>query len=87
MLTRHPIYLSLGKTWQQHEHAYREVLKRDLDSGEIHEIREPLSQEFVPGREDRKDRIEQTLNRQTRPGVPGRPRVEEDSACYSAFNN
>ncbi len=84
MLTRHPLYLSLAKTWQQREYAYRELYGRDPHSGEVHQIRKALDQELVPGREDFKDRIEQMLNRQARPGVPGRPRIEDESAHYSA---
>ncbi len=42
MLTRHPLYLSLGKTWQQWECAYRELYGRDLHSGEVHQIRKAL---------------------------------------------
>jgi putative transposase len=59
MLTRHPLYLALGKNRQQRE--------------------------LVLGREAFKDRIEQMLNRQTRPGAPGRPRIEDESAHYSIF--
>jgi putative transposase len=85
MLTRHPLYLSLGKTRREREYVYRELFRCDLDSGEVHRIREALNQELVLGREDFKDRIEQMLNRQVRPGVPGRPRIEDESAHYSIF--
>jgi putative transposase len=85
MLTRHPLYLSLGKSRQQREYAYRDLFRQDLVSGEVHEIREALNRELVPGRESFKDRIEETLNRQTRSGVPGRPRIEDGSGHYSAF--
>jgi hypothetical protein len=37
------------------------------------------------GRDDFKDKIEAMLKRQTRPGTPGRPRVEEERAIYFAL--
>ena len=85
LLTRHPLYLSLGKSRHEREYAYRGLFRQDLDSGQVQQIRDALNQELVLGREDFKDRIEQTLNRQTRPGIPGRPRIEEQSAHYSTF--
>ena len=38
--------------------------------------------ELVLGRDDFKDKMEAMLKRQTRPGTPGRPRVEEERAIY-----
>ena len=43
---------------------------------------EALNQELVLGREDFKDKIKSMINRQTRPGNPGRPRVEELNGDY-----
>lgn len=46
----------------------------------MHEIREALNQELVLGRDDFKDKIELMLNRRTRKGLKGRPRIEESTA-------
>lgn len=85
MLTRHPLYLSLGHTREAREHAYRELFRSHLNSSELHQVREALNQELVLGRDDFKDKIEAMLKRQTRPGTPGRPRVEEERAIYSVL--
>ncbi len=82
MLTSHPLYLSLGGDSQACEYVYRELFRSRLEPGELHQVREALNQELVLGCDDFKDRIAAMLNRQTRPGVPGRPRVEEQQACY-----
>ena len=37
---------------------------------------------IVLGREDFKDEIASMINRQTRPGIPGRPRMEELNGDY-----
>jgi putative transposase len=41
-----------------------------------------LNQEAVLDRDDFKDIIEAMINRQTRPGVPGCPRIEDEGADY-----
>jgi putative transposase len=75
MLTTHPLYQLLGETEQDREYAYRELFRRDLHQDELHQLREALNQELVLGREEFKDKIQATLNRQTRPGISGRPRT------------
>ena len=62
--------------------AYRELFRHHLDDTQVHAIRDALSQELVHGRDDFKDRVEQMLKRQTRPGLPGRPRIEEPATIY-----
>jgi len=52
------------------------LFRRELDSSQIHEIREVLKQELVLGREDFKDRIAQMTQRQVRRGKDGRPSRE-----------
>jgi putative transposase len=82
MLTRHSLYQSLGSDNETREHAYRELFRSHFDSNELHRVREALNQELVLGRDDFKDKIAAMLKRQTRPGTPGRPRVEEEQAYY-----
>jgi len=82
MLELHPIYKRLASNLEQQQYAYRELFDNDLDKAELHVIREVLNQELVLGREDFKDKIEQITKRQSRPGIPGRPRIEEGGAVY-----
>ena len=82
ILELHPIYKRLGSNLEQQQHGYRELFENDLDTAELHVIREVLNQELVLGREDFKDKVEQMTKRQSRPGISGRPRIEEDGAVY-----
>jgi putative transposase len=85
LITAHPLYLQLGQEVSERYFAYRELFTQCLDKSEVHAIREALNQELVLGREDFKDKIEVMLQRQTRPGNPGRPRIEEGQAIYYIF--
>lgn len=80
LLTRHALYLSLADDDDKaaREYAYRELLRRELGPDELYQLRDALNQELVLGRDDFKDKIQAMLNRQVRPGVPGRPRSEEE---------
>lgn len=82
ILTMHSLYLLLGHNKTTREHAYRELFHHHLGTGEMHSVREALNQELVLGREDFKNKIEAMLRRQARPGLPGRPGVEEEQAIY-----
>ncbi len=82
LIESHPLYLSLGAEGAQCQQAYRELFRHYLDDALVHEIREALQQELALGRDDFKDKIEQMLNRQTRPGKLGRPRIEERRGIY-----
>ena len=63
-------------------YACRELFRHHIENEQVHEIREALNQELVLGRDDFKDKIEIMLNRQTRKGLKGRPRIEEPTAIY-----
>ena len=76
LLRPHDLYLALGNNPADRQYAYRELFRRELDSSQIHEIREVLKQELVLGREDFKDRIAQMTQRQVRRGKDGRPSRE-----------
>ena len=85
LIMPHPLYLQLGTDQESRQFAYRELFGQSLDKIEVHAIREALNQELVLGREDFKDKIETMLRRQVRPGIPGRPRIEESSAIYYVY--
>lgn len=85
LIKPHPIYSALAKSEPERLQAYRELFMNELDKDEIHDIREALNQELVLGREDFKDKIEAMINRQTREGKSGRPRIEEPSSIYYVF--
>lgn len=73
LLIPHGLYLALGSDSSIRQYAYRELFRRGLDSGQVHEIREMLNQELVLGREDFKERIAVMTQRQVRRGRDGRP--------------
>lgn len=82
LIQPHPIYNELGRCAEERQYAYRELFRAHMETEKIHEIRSSTNQELVLGREDFKDKIEQMVNRQTRPGLSGRPRVEEEKSVY-----
>ncbi len=83
LLSPHPLYLALGATAAERQHAYRELFRHHLDHTALHEIREALNHELVRGRSYFKDRIEAMTQRQTRLRLAGRPRAEEEAGVYS----
>jgi putative transposase len=85
VITPHPLYEQLGMTKSDQQHAYRELFRYHLDYTTLHDIREALNQELVLGRDDFKEKIGQMTQRQTRPGLPGRPRVEEGFVPYYIY--
>ena len=86
IIENHPIYTGLGIEDQERYGAYRDLFYQCVNEGVIHQIREALNHELVLGRSSFKDKIEKTLNRQARPRKAGRPRIEEESACYRIFS-
>ncbi len=82
LINHHPLYENLGNNAPERQHAYRELFRLQLGATDIHDVREALNQELVLGRADFKNRIETMLKRQTRPGKPGRPGVEEPGSIY-----
>ncbi len=85
LIGSHPIYMTSGRTGDERRYVYRGLFLRHLDDDTIHQIRAALNHELVLGRSYFKDKIEAIANRQTRLGLPGRPRVKEDCAEYYIF--
>lgn len=73
IITPHPLYLGLDADPVSRLFTYRELFRHHLDRDTLHDIRDSLNQELVLGRDDFKDKIEATLQRQTRRGQDGRP--------------
>ena len=76
------MYTTLGASPTDRQQAYRELFRHHMDNGLLHEIRDALNHELVLGRSYFKDKIEAMTQRQTRMGIPGRPRVEEEDGVY-----
>lgn len=82
LLAAHPVYTSLAETPEDRKKIYRELLTQQLGETIIDDIREALNHELVLGRSFFKDKVAQLTQRQTKPGIPGRPRVEEEQTLY-----
>lgn len=82
LLSPHPLYTALGATAADRQQAYRELFQHHMDNTLLHEIRDTLNHELDLGRSYFKDKIEAMTQRQTRLGLPGRPRVEEEAGVY-----
>ena len=78
----HPLYMELGADAEIRLAAYRELFRHHMDNDTLHEIRESLNHELVLGRSCFKDKIGEITKRQTRMGLPGRPKVEEEEGIY-----
>ena len=74
LLSRHSLYLSLGKTNEERQVAYRELFRHKLDPGVIDEIRKATNGNFALGSERFKKEIAIALGRRVAPGKSGRPR-------------
>lgn len=83
LITPHSLYQALNNTAERRQRAYRELFRYHMDNEELHAIRDALNQELVLGRPRFKDRIEVMTHRQTRLGIPGRPRIEKKSDLYA----
>lgn len=81
-LTPQAEYLRLGTRDAERQTAYRELFRHRLDNELLHSIRGALNHGLVLGSEYFKDRIEVMLDRHTRPGQAGRPRVQEEGGVY-----
>jgi putative transposase len=81
----HPVYKRLGENARQQQYSYRELFSQSIDKAELHAIREALNQELVLGHDDFIDKIERMTRRQARPGVNGRPKIEEGEVIYYVF--
>jgi putative transposase len=75
LLNPHTFYLALGDSHASRLSAYRELFRHHIDNDTLHDIRSALNQELVLGRSYFKDNIETITQRRTRPGQPGRPRL------------
>jgi len=85
VLNAHVIYQQLDNTPESRQFNYRELFNNHLDKQEIHSIRESLNHELVLGRDDFIEKIKQMTDRQVKPGVMGRPKVEEGVGVYLVF--
>ncbi len=82
LIEKHPLYLSLGTDIERRLVAYREIFSQRVDDEILHDIRDSLNHELVLGRSYFKDKIEEMTNRQTRLGVIGRPKIEDEAGVY-----
>lgn len=73
VLTRHPVYLELGKHRAGQLRNYRMLFTEAFDDAELHMIRATLQTGTPLGSEDFRQRLEQTLGRATGHWHRGRP--------------
>ena len=76
LLSRHPLYMSLGQTSDERQEAYRELFRYELGPGEIDEIRHATNGNYALGSERFKEEIFKALGRRVTPGKSGRPRKD-----------
>ena len=74
LLTRHGLYMSLGGTPDERQHAYRELFLNALDPEQVHDIRTTVQTGTPLGNDRFREQIEKTLNCQVGQARRGRPR-------------
>jgi len=82
LIEQHPLYLQLSNDSKHRLIIYREMFKAFIQDDVLDEIRSSLNHELVLGRSYFKDKIEEITSRQTRLGLPGRPKVEDEKGAY-----
>jgi putative transposase len=70
----HPIYMALGNTPWERQHAYRGLFRQPLDDKELKAIRASVNAGLVLGGDRLKGAIEKAPARRVRPGKGGQPR-------------
>ncbi len=74
LVSKHPLYASLGQTDEERQAAYRELFRYELEPGEIDKIRDATNGNFALGDSRFKQKINKILGRRVAPGQAGRPR-------------
>lgn len=78
----HSLYIDLGYQSEVRLEAYRELFYTDLDSQDLHDIRQSVCFSTPLGDNRFKEQIERALNVKLGQAKRGRPRVEEEVAIY-----
>jgi hypothetical protein len=73
----HEEYLTLGKSAEQRQQAYRSLFNEQLNQTTIDEIRQATNKAWVLGSSHFKDKIEKQLNRRVSPAAKGGDRKSE----------
>jgi putative transposase len=76
ILTPHRTYLSLGKTRDERQTAYRALFKHHLDQRMITDIRNAVNKGLAFGSNRFKEQIEHNYQRRVVPGKAGRPKKQ-----------
>ena len=74
LITPHEEYLALGRGEDERRVIYRELLRAEMDSAELEEIRSAANGGFAFGNDRFKAEVAAMLGRRVERGVPGRPR-------------
>ncbi len=73
LLSHHSVYLSLGRTGEERQTAYRELFRHELVPGVVDQIRQATNGNFVLGNSRFTEEIAVILGRRVIPGKAGRP--------------
>ena len=86
IITPHECYLSIHPNQEALRHAYCSLFENQLDSDEIHTIREASQFSMPLGSERFNRQIEVTLERSIGYSRRGRPMIKEDAALYCDYD-
>ena len=77
LATPHEVFLSLGRSAQERQSAYRDLFRQSIQPTQLKMIREAVNKGLVLGSGAFKDQIEKSSGQRTRPRERGRPRKEK----------
>jgi len=77
MINPHEEYLTLGKSAEQRQQAYRSLFDEELNQTTIDEIRQATNKAWVLGSRHFKDKVAKQLNRRVSPAAKGGDRKSE----------
>ena len=86
-LNHHSVYLSLGRTGEERQAAYRELFRNELEAGIVDQIRQATNGNFALGNPRFKEEIAAMLGRRVIPGKAGRPRKKTAGIENNAAKN
>jgi len=78
------VYQALGQSDSHSRRSYRALFHDPIHPDRENETQKALRQDLVLGLEEFKETMGRRTGRRTKPGRPGRPRVEDMAGQYKA---
>jgi len=74
LISPHSIYERMGVSYNERQHAYRQLFKSHLPESELNNIRDCTNKGWVLGNDTFKEKVEKLTDRRSKPKPKGRPK-------------